>query len=147
MVTPNLWIFLIVKRHPPPTKKRQQHDKIKQVPKSRRCDETETVRVIIFQWYVPIIIFTSPVVIVDGGIHGDSPSGIVCSSIGIDNATDVASLLTVVLMVIPPVAVEEAVLWTVLNYQARVICANVIDCINCTFDKNRRCVYIGPAFF
>jgi hypothetical protein len=28
---------------PPPTKKWQQHDKIKQVPESRRCDEKETV--------------------------------------------------------------------------------------------------------
>jgi hypothetical protein len=28
---------------PPPTKKRQQHDKIKQVPESRCCDKKETV--------------------------------------------------------------------------------------------------------
>jgi hypothetical protein len=86
---------------------------------------------------VPIIIFTSPVVIVNGEIHGNSPSGIVCSGIGVNNATDVASLLTVVLTAIPPVAVEEAALWTVLNYQARVICANVIDRIDCTFDRNQ----------
>jgi hypothetical protein len=28
---------------PPPHKKRQQHDEIKQVPESRRCDKKETV--------------------------------------------------------------------------------------------------------
>jgi hypothetical protein len=83
-----------------------------------------------------LIIFTSPVVVVNGGIHGNSPSGIVCSGIGVDDATDVMSLLTVVLMAIPPVAVEEAASWTASNYQARVICANVIDCIDCTFDQN-----------
>jgi hypothetical protein len=85
---------------------------------------------------VPIITFTSPVVVVDGGIHGDSPSGIVCCGVGIDNATDGASSLTVVLMAIPPVAVEEVALWTASNYQARVIRANVIDCIDRTFNQN-----------
>jgi hypothetical protein len=49
-----------------------------------------------FQWYAPIIIFTSLVVVVDGGICGDSPSGVVCSGIGVNDASDVASLLTVV---------------------------------------------------
>jgi hypothetical protein len=96
---------------------------------------------------VPIIIFTSPVVVIDGGIHGNSPSGIVCSGVGINDATDVASLLTVVLTAISPVAVEEAASWIALNYQARVICANVIDCIDRTFNQNWLCVYIGPAFF
>jgi hypothetical protein len=57
------------------------------------------------------------------------------------------SLLTVVLMAIPPVAVEEAASWTSMNYQARVIHANVIDHIDRTFDQNQRCVYVGPAFF
>ncbi len=81
-----------------------------------------------FFWrYAPIILFTSPVVVIDGGIHGDSPSGLVCSGVGVDDATDVASLLTVVLMAILPVAVEEAALLTALNYQARVIHANVIN--------------------
>jgi hypothetical protein len=102
---------------------------------------------IFFLQYAPIIIFTSPVVVVDGGIHSNSPSGIFCSGVGVNNATDVASLLIVVLMAIPPMAVEEAALWTALNYQARVIRANVIDPINRTFDQNQRCVYIGPAFF
>ena len=83
---------------------------------------------------MPTIVFTSPVVVVNGGIHGDSPSGVVCSSVGVDDATDVVSLLTVVLTAIPPMAVEEAVSWTALNYQARVIRANVIDCINRTFN-------------
>ncbi len=96
---------------------------------------------------MPIIIFTSPVVIIDGGIHGDSPSGVVCSGVGVDNATDVASSLTVVLTAIPPVVVEEAELWTASNYQAHVICTNVIDRIDRTFDQNRQCVYVGPAFF
>ncbi len=132
---------------PLPTKKRQQHDRIKQVPESHCCNEKETVWVFLFQRYVPIIIFTSPVVVVDGGIHGDSPSGVVCSGIGVDGATDVASLLTVLLMAIPPVAVEEAVLWTASNYQVRVICANIIDHIDCTFKQNQQCVYVGPAFF
>ncbi len=86
----------------PPTKKRQQHDEIKQVPKSCRCDEKETVWVFFFQRYAPIIIFTSPVVVVNGGIHGNSPSGLVCSGVGVDDATDVASSLTVVLTAIPP---------------------------------------------
>ena len=63
---------------------------------------------IFFQQYAPIIIFSSLVVVVNGGNRGDSPSGIVCSGVGVDNATDVASLLTVVVMEIPPVAVEEA---------------------------------------
>jgi hypothetical protein len=76
------------------------------------------------------------VVVIDGGIHGNSPSGIVCSGVGVDDVTDVASLLTVVLMAIPPMAVEEAGLWTALNYQARVICANVINCMDCIFDQN-----------
>jgi hypothetical protein len=102
---------------------------------------------IFFRRYASIIIFTSPVVIVNGGIHGNSPSGAVCSGVSIDNATDVASLLTVVLMAIPPMAVEEAVSWTASNYQARVIHANVIDRINHTFDRNQQCVYVGPAFF
>ncbi len=44
--------------------------------------------------------------------------------------------MTVVLMAIPPVAVEEAALWTALNYQARVIRANVINRIDHTFDQN-----------
>ncbi len=130
-----------------PPQKRQQHDKIKQVSESRRCDEKKTVWVYCFRQYVPIIIFTSPVVVVNGGIHGNSPSGVVCSGISIDNATDVASSLTVVLTAIPPVAVEEAASWTAPNYQARVIHANVIDCIDCTFDQNWWCVYVGPAFF
>jgi hypothetical protein len=82
-------------------------------------------------------IFSSPIIIFNGGIHGNSPSGIVCSGIGINNSTDVASLLTVVLMAIPPMAVEEAALWTASNYQARVIRANVINRINCTFDQNQ----------
>jgi hypothetical protein len=96
---------------------------------------------------VPIILFTSPVVVVNCGIHGNSPSGVVCSSVGINNATDVMSLLTVVLTAIPPVALEEAALWTALNYQAHVIYANVIDHIDRTFDQNQRCVYVGPASF
>ena len=137
--------LLIVKRHPP-HKKRQQHDKIKQVLESHHWDEKETVWVFFFWWYASIIIFTSPVVVVNGGIHSDSPSGIVCSGIGINNATDVVSSLTVVLTVIPPVAVEEAASWTASNYQARVICTNVINRIDCTFDQNQWCVYIGPAF-
>ncbi len=91
-----------------------------------------------FFWrYAPIIIFTSPVVIVNGGIHGNSSSGIVFSGVGINDATDVAPLLTVVLMAIPPVAVEEAALWTALNYQARVICANIIHRIDPTFYQNQ----------
>jgi hypothetical protein len=61
------------------------------------------------------------------GFNGNSPSGIVCSSVCINNATDVASLLTVVLTAIPPVAVEEAASWTESNYQACVICNNIID--------------------
>ncbi len=85
---------------------------------------------------MPIIILTSPVVVVNGGIHDDSPSGVVCSGVGIDDATDVASLLTVVLTAIPPVAVEEAALWTASNYQARVIRANVINRIDRTFNQN-----------
>ncbi len=85
---------------------------------------------------MPTIVFTSPVVVVNGGIHGDSPSGVVCSGVGVNDAADVASLLTVVLTAIPPVAVEEAALWTALNYQAHVICTNVIDCIDHTFDRN-----------
>jgi hypothetical protein len=91
---------------------------------------------IFFQRYAPIIIFTSPVVVINDGIHGDSPSGVVCSGVGVNNATDVASLLTVVLTVIPPVAVEEAASWTASNYQAHVIHANVINHINRTFDQN-----------
>jgi hypothetical protein len=63
---------------------------------------------IFFKWYAPIIIFTSPVVVVDGGIHGNSPSGVVCSGVGVNNATDVASSLTVVMMAVPPMAVKEA---------------------------------------
>jgi hypothetical protein len=81
--------------------------------------------------------FTSPVVAVDGGIHSNSPSGVVCSSVGADNATDVTSLLTVVMTAIPPVAVEEAASWTASNYQACLICANVINRINHTFDQNQ----------
>jgi hypothetical protein len=91
---------------------------------------------IFFQSYAPIIIFTSPVVVLEGGIHDDSPSGVVCSGVGVDDATDVASSLSVVLMAIPPMAVEEAASWTASNYQARVICTNVIDRINRTFDQN-----------
>ncbi len=132
---------------PPPTQKRQQHDKIKQVPKSRRCNKKETVWVFFFGRYAPIILFTSPVVLIDGGIHSDSPSGVVCSGIGVNDATDVTSLLTVVLTAIPTMAVEEAASWTTSNYQARVIHANVINHIDHTFDQNRRCVYVGPAFF
>jgi hypothetical protein len=90
---------------------------------------------------------TSPVVVVDGGIHGDFPSGVVCSGVSINDATDVGSLLTMVLTVIPPMEVEEAASWTASNYQAHVICANVIDRIDCTFNRNQRCVFLGPAFF
>ncbi len=132
---------------PPPTKKRQQHDEIKHVPKSRRCNEKETVWVFFFRRYAPVIIFTSLVVVLNSGIHGDSPSGVVCSGIGVNDDADVASLLTVVLTAIPPVAVEEAASWTASNYQARVNYTNVIDRIDCTFDLNRQCVYVGPAFF
>jgi hypothetical protein len=84
---------------------------------------------------VPIFIFTSPVVVINGGIHSDSPSGVVCSGVGINDATDVVSLLTVVGMAIPPVAVEEAASWAASNYQVRVICANFINCIDHTFDQ------------
>ncbi len=132
---------------PPPPQKRQQHDEIKQVPQSHRCNKKETVWVIFFWQYAPIIVFTSPVVVINGGIHGDSPSGVVYSGISVANETDVASLLTVVLMAIPPMAVEEAASWTALNHQARVICANVIDRINCKFNQNWWCVYVGPDFF
>ncbi len=145
MVTPNLWIFLIVKR-PPPQKKatawRNQAGPQKLPLRQKRNS------VSIFFWrYAPIIIFTSPVVVLNGRIHGNSPSGVVCSGIGVNDAADAASLLTVVLTAIPPMAVEEAALWTALNYQAHVICANVINRINPTFDQNQWCVYVGPAFF
>ncbi len=56
--------------------------------------------------------------------------------VALADATDVASLLTVVLTAILPMAVEEAATWTALNYQACVIHATVIDCIDCTFDQN-----------
>ncbi len=133
---------------PPATKKRQQHDRIKQVPESRHCGKKETVWVFLFQRYAPIIIFTSPVVVVDGGIHG---RGVVCSGIGIDNVTDVASLLTVVLMAIPPVAVEEAASWTASDYQARVICANVIDLCHRSYQsyiwsKSTMCLHSSGFF-
>ncbi len=131
---------------PPPQKKGNSMTKSSRSPKATAAMKKKQCEY--FFWrYVPIIIFTSPVVVIDGGIHGDSPSGVVCSGVGINDATDVASLLTVVLMAIPPMAVEEAASWTASNYQARVICANVINPIDCTFDRNQRCVYVGPAFF
>jgi hypothetical protein len=131
---------------PPPHIKGNSMTKSSRSPKAAAVTKKKQCE-FFFQWYASIIIFTSPVVVLDGGIHGNSPSGIVCSGVGVDDATDVASLLTVVVMAIPPMAVEEAVPWAVLNYQARVIHANVIDRIDRTFDQNRQCVYIGPAFF
>jgi hypothetical protein len=136
------------KETPPPHKKGNSMTKSSRSPKATAATKKKQCEYFFFDsMYVPIIIFTSPVVVVDGGIHGDSPSGVVCSGISVNDATDVASLLTVVSMAIPPVAVEEAVSWTALNYQARVICTNAIDHIDRTFDQNQRCVYVGPAFF
>ncbi len=81
------------------------------------------------------------------GFTATPPVDVVCSSVGINDATDVVSSLTVVVMVISPVAVEEAASWTTSNYQARVIHTNVINHIDHTFDWNWWCVYVGPAFF
>ena len=120
---------------PPPTKKGNSMKKSSRFPKATAATKKKQCKYF-FWWYAPIIIFTSPVVAVDGGIHGDSPSGAVCSNVGINDATDVTSSLTVVVMVIPPVAVEEAASWTALNYQVWVICTNFIDCIDRTFDQN-----------
>ncbi len=131
---------------PPPQKKGNSMTKSSRSPKAAAATKKKQCEYFFWQ-YAPIIIFTSPVVIVDGGIHGNSPSGVVCSGVDVDNATDVASLLTVVVMAIPPMAVEEALLWAVSNYQACAIRANVIDRIYCTFDQNWQCVYVGPAFF
>ncbi len=119
---------------PPPTKKGNSMMKSSRSPKAAAATKKKQCEYLFFQRYAPIIIFTSLVVVVNGGIHSNSPSSVVCSGVGVDDATDVASLLTVVLMAIPPVAVEEAALWTALNYQVRVICANVINRIDCTFD-------------
>ncbi len=132
---------------PPPTKKKATAWQNQAGPQKPPLQQKRNSVSIFFWRYAPIIIFTFLVVVIDGGIHGNSPSGIVCSGVGVDDVTDVASLLTVVLMAIPPMAVEEAGLWTALNYQARVICANVINCMDCIFDQNWQCVYIGPAFF
>ncbi len=131
---------------PPPQKKGNSMTKSSRSPKAVAATKKNSVS-IFFWWYAPIIIFTSLVVVVNGGIHSDFPSGVVCSGIGVNDATDVASSLTVVLTAIPPMAVEEAASWTALNYQAHVICANVINRIDCTFVQNQWCVYVGPAFF
>ncbi len=146
MVTPHLWIFSRVKRHPP-HKKNPTAWQNQAGPRKPPLWQKKTGWVFFFQRYAHIIIFTSLVVIVNGGIHGNSPSGIVCSHIGINNATDVASSLTLVVTAIPPMAVEEAASWAALNYQVRVICANVINRIDPSFNWNQRCVYVSPAFF
>ncbi len=131
---------------PPPHKKGNSMTKSSRSPKVAAATKKKQCQYFFWQ-YVPNIKFTSPVVIVNGGIHDDSPSGVVCSGIGFNDATDVTSLLTVVLTAILPVAVEEAASWTLSNYQACVICANVIDRFDCTFDRNQWCVYVGPDFF
>ncbi len=91
---------------PPPHKKGNSMTKSSRSPKAAAATKKKQCEYF-FQWYAPIIIFTSPVVVVNGGIHSNSPSGIVCSGIGINNATDVVSSLTVVLTAIPPMAVVK----------------------------------------